>query len=181
MDLPRNAISFQLGHSPFFEQLETGKLSLEEFCPLFKEECKISLNVDINVESLFTRIHQESYLRHELVEAIQHLRQELVEAIQHLRQQGVKEIAVTNNWKAKKDDLRGIGMSDLDHLVDDIIESCIEGYRKPSLEIFKIALSRIGNQVLYLDDLQPNLDAAASLGIHCIRVGRDLKPVLGKL
>jgi hypothetical protein len=31
MDLPRNAISFQLGHSPFFEQLETGKLSLEEF------------------------------------------------------------------------------------------------------------------------------------------------------
>lgn len=53
------------------------------------------------------------------------------------------------------------------------MESCLEGVCKPDARIYKLCLERLGRQPsesIFLDDLGPNLKAAASLGIHTIKV-----------
>ena len=54
-----------------------------------------------------------------------------------------------------------------------VVESCLEGVCKPDPRIYKLCLERLGRQPsesIFLDDLGPNLKAAASLGIHTIKV-----------
>lgn len=50
---------------------------------------------------------------------------------------------------------------------DVIIDSSIEKVRKPNSDIFKLAEKRAGvdsNEILFIDNLQKNIDSAASLG-----------------
>lgn len=54
-----------------------------------------------------------------------------------------------------------------------VVESCLEGVCKPDPRIYKLCLERLGlppSESIFLDDLGPNLKAAASLGIHTIKV-----------
>lgn len=54
---------------------------------------------------------------------------------------------------------------------DSVVVSCVEGYAKPELEIYEIALSRAGTtgeRSLFIDDKQHNLTAAESLGFTTI-------------
>ena len=54
-----------------------------------------------------------------------------------------------------------------------VVESCLEGICKPDPRIYKLCLERLGrkpSECILLEDLGPNLKAAASLGIHTIKV-----------
>lgn len=53
------------------------------------------------------------------------------------------------------------------------MESCVEGICKPDHRIYELCLGRLGLQpaeAIFLDDLGHNIKAAASLGIHTIKV-----------
>lgn len=54
-----------------------------------------------------------------------------------------------------------------------VVESCLEGVCKPDPRIYRLCLERLGlqpSESIFLDDLGPNLKAAAGLGIHTIQV-----------
>jgi putative hydrolase of the HAD superfamily len=58
-------------------------------------------------------------------------------------------------------------------LFDEVIESSVEGVRKPDPEIYRIALSRLNvnaNECVFLDDLGINLKPARAMGMKTIKV-----------
>jgi len=58
-------------------------------------------------------------------------------------------------------------------LFDEVIESSVEGVRKPDPEIYQIALDRMGVEAdacVFLDDLGINLKPARSMGMKTIKV-----------
>jgi putative hydrolase of the HAD superfamily len=66
-------------------------------------------------------------------------------------------------------------MLDVDHLVDDIVDSCKVGARKPQTQIFELSAHRIGcspGECLLIDDLEENCEAARACGWRAI-VFRD--------
>ena len=74
--------------------------------------------------------------------------------------------------------------ADLKSLFDDYITSSNEGMRKPSKEIYELALQRLnrvakgkgddnriqGHEVVFLDDIGENLKAAKDMGMQTIKV-----------
>jgi epoxide hydrolase-like predicted phosphatase len=62
---------------------------------------------------------------------------------------------------------------DADALVDVVVDSAVEGVRKPNPAIFRLTLERLGvaaDRALFLDDFEWNLGGAASLGITTVHV-----------
>ena len=54
-----------------------------------------------------------------------------------------------------------------------VVESSIEGIRKPNPEIYRRACERLGvtpDECVFLDDLGINLKPARALGMHTIKV-----------
>ena len=55
-----------------------------------------------------------------------------------------------------------------------MVESCVEGCRKPERSIYQETLRRLGveaREAVFLDDIGSNLKTAKDLGIHTIKVG----------
>ncbi|MBW2614479.1 MAG: HAD-IA family hydrolase, partial [Deltaproteobacteria bacterium] len=58
-------------------------------------------------------------------------------------------------------------------LFDEVIESSVEGIRKPDPEIYRIALARLAvdaGECVFLDDLGINLKPARAMGMKTIKV-----------
>jgi epoxide hydrolase-like predicted phosphatase len=99
----------------------------------------------------------------------------MISTIQRLRKLGYRVGALTNNWYMNEK--KEIGAErDIFKLFDFIVESRVVGYRKPDLRIYQ-HLQKVVNvpyeEIIFLDDLGPNLKAAASLGIKTIKVDLD--------
>ncbi|CBQ69869.1 conserved hypothetical protein [Sporisorium reilianum SRZ2] len=81
----------------------------------------------------------------------------------------------------------GLGASqhDLRSMFDFYIESAVVGKRKPDPEFYKYALDLLrvqASEVVFLDDIGPNLKSAQKLGITTIRVNsNDCTPALAQL
>ena len=59
------------------------------------------------------------------------------------------------------------------HNTMQVVESCVEGARKPELSIYQSTLERLGvepSEAVFLDDIGSNLKTARELGIHTIKV-----------
>jgi putative hydrolase of the HAD superfamily len=104
------------------------------------------------------------------------VRPAMVEAIRRLRAHGLPLGMVSNNVSPME---RGGRMDDILDLFDVIVESSIEGVRKPEPEIYRRALARLSEAVgrsieaadcAYLDDLGINLKPARALGFSTIKV-----------
>jgi putative hydrolase of the HAD superfamily len=99
-------------------------------------------------------------------------RAEMLEAIARLRAQGLRTAALTNNWRT--DPGTGIEAAfERDHLFDVVVESAVEGLRKPDPRIYEMTLDRIGlsaPECVYLDDLGINLKPARAMGMTTIKV-----------
>ena len=92
-----------------------------------------------------------------------------VKLIERLRASGYRLIGLTN-WSAEKFRLSR-KRYELFNLFDDIIVSGEVGVMKPDREIFEFTLRKIGlhaDQCLFIDDSQPNVDAASALGFQAI-------------
>jgi putative hydrolase of the HAD superfamily len=73
-------------------------------------------------------------------------------------------------------------------IFDVVVESSVEGVRKPDPAIYQLTLDRLGiaaEAAVYLDDLGINLKPARAMGMTTIKVGdpdaalADLAAVLG--
>lgn len=104
------------------------------------------------------------------------VRPEMVEAVRRLRSAGLPLGLLSNNVAPME---RTGEIGELLGLFDAIVESSIEGVRKPEPEIYHRALARLSeavgrdleySDVAYLDDLGINLKPARELGMHTIKV-----------
>ena len=104
------------------------------------------------------------------------VRPEMVEAVRRLRAAGLPLGLLSNNVAPME---RTGELGGLLGLFDAIVESSVEGVRKPEPEIYHRALTRLADavgrplefaDVAYLDDLGINLKPARQLGMHTIKV-----------
>jgi putative hydrolase of the HAD superfamily len=104
------------------------------------------------------------------------LRPAMVAAVRMLRSHGLPLGLLSNNVAPME---RSGPLGDLLGLFDAVVESSVEGVRKPESEIYRRALTRLSDAVgrplapadcAYLDDLGINLKPARALGMHTIKV-----------
>ena len=114
------------------------------------------------------------------------VRPSMVEAVRRLRAAGLPVGLLSNNVRPME---RTGGLGELLALFDAVVESSVEGVRKPEPEIYRRALARLSAAVgaelgftdcAYLDDLGVNLKPARALGMHTIKVV-DPAPALAEL
>ena len=104
------------------------------------------------------------------------VRPEMVAALHALRSAGFPLGLLSNNVAPMQ---RTGWLGDLLALFDAIVESSVEGVRKPEPEIYLRAIERLSSAVgrtlapadcAYLDDLGINLKPARALGFHTVKV-----------
>lgn len=109
------------------------------------------------------------------------VRPEMVEAVRTLQAAGLRLGLLTNNVSPMP---REGELGKLLALFDAVVESSVEGVRKPEQAFYELALSRLGDpgpaECVFLDDLGVNLKPARAMGISTIKVG-DTGPALARL
>ena len=157
-----------------WSRLERGELNFDEFCDAFDAECAA---------------HGATVSARELMDAVRvglDARPEMVAAIGAIRRRGLKTAALTNNWA--DDPARTNRASPTDDWFDVMVESAVEGLRKPDPRIYALVCERLDvspSGTVFLDDLGANLKPARELGMTTIKVAEpaaaltELEAVLG--
>jgi putative hydrolase of the HAD superfamily len=97
-------------------------------------------------------------------------RPEMIRAIRRLRDEGLRVGALTNNW-ARPD--AGTLREPVDLGFDTVVESAVEGIRKPDPRIYDLVCERLAvtpDACVFLDDLGVNLKPARAMGMTTIKV-----------
>ncbi len=103
-------------------------------------------------------------------------RPEVVNVVKFLRGK-VKLGAITNNVARDEAATTRTSGIDVQSLFDVVVESAIEGVRKPEPRIYQIACEKLGispHDAVFLDDLGANLKGARALGMQTIKVDDTL-------
>ena len=106
-------------------------------------------------------------------------RPEMIAVVQHLRGR-VKLGSITNNVARELPPERRTSGLDIQGLFDVVVESAIEGVRKPDPRIYHLACERMGvqpHEAVFLDDLGANLKGAKALGMTTIKVDDTLSAI----
>jgi putative hydrolase of the HAD superfamily len=112
------------------------------------------------------------------------IRPEMVAALRRLRAGGFRCAALTNNVAP----LSGGQFAELQPHFELVVQSSVEGVRKPEPEFYSRALQRLGlpaGDCVYLDDLGINLKPARAMGMTTLKVAdpvaslRDLGELVG--
>jgi putative hydrolase of the HAD superfamily len=96
----------------------------------------------------------------------------MVTAITRIRDAGLRTAALTNNWPNANGEQSPNRLPDTLEF-DVVVESSVEGLRKPDPRIYRLALDRLDVEpaaTVFLDDLGINLKPARELGITTIKV-----------
>jgi putative hydrolase of the HAD superfamily len=142
-----------------------------------------SSNVDLHeFDALFAAESEAAGYRvpgREVIELLSgDLRPRMVEVLKLIK--GRYRVAcITNNVKGghgpgmASSTERASKMAEVMALFDLVVESSVEGIRKPNPRIYQIACERLGvapDRAVFLDDLGVNLKPARALGMHTIKV-----------
>jgi putative hydrolase of the HAD superfamily len=140
--------------------LERGELSMDEFV------------VALEAEALATGLQLDARRLMGLIGSSLGPRPEMAHAITQIRATGLRTAALTNNWGDEKQRSSPSGLRETG-LFDVIVESAIEGLRKPDPRIYALALARLdvlASEAVFLDDLGMNLKPARAMGMTTIKV-----------
>lgn len=165
--IPRGTINRHVaasGERGAWARHERGEVGMSEFCELFEAEMAAA-GVVVDAAVLLAQI-----------EATTVPRPAVLAEVDRIRAAGVKVGAITNNWA-------GMVLDTLSGHFDVLVESSVEGVRKPEPAIFERALARLGveaRSTLLFDDIGPNLKAARLLGMETFKV-TDEGPLLRRL
>lgn len=102
------------------------------------------------------------------------LSEPMVNLVHDLRDNGFRIGILTNNVREFRD--FWWPLMDFDSVFHTIVDSHEVALRKPNPEIYRLTLDRLGaaaGRTAFLDDLQANVDAANSLGLHGVLVDED--------
>ncbi len=140
-------------------QLESSRISREEFDRLFAEESR-SQGHEIPGRDVLELLGGS-------------IREEMVEALRRIRER-FRIGCITNNMRRKEHaENKPSPAAQVMALFDVVIESSKVGIRKPNPEIYKIACREINvspQEAIFLDDLGVNLKPARQLGMTTIKV-----------
>ncbi|XP_020929491.1 acyl-CoA dehydrogenase family member 10 isoform X2 [Sus scrofa] len=152
------------------------EITIEDFLQEFRKLCSEISKTDMSVDFFSFLLTNEQVVKQFPV---------MTEAITQIRAKGLQTALLSNNFFLPN----GKSFLPLDRKqFDVVVESCLEGICKPDPRIYKLCLERLGrkpSECILLEDLGPNLKAAASLGIHTIKVNdpetavKELKTLLG--
>jgi putative hydrolase of the HAD superfamily len=159
------------GDDGAWSRLERGEVTMSEFADEFAAECARA-GGDVDVVELFGEVHAGSAPR-----------EEMVTAIERIRAAGLKTAALTNNWRDADASDEEAKRAPLDHLFDVVVESAIEGLRKPDPRIYELVCERLDvapAATVFLDDLGVNLKPARAMGMATIKVD-DPKAAVAEL
>jgi putative hydrolase of the HAD superfamily len=157
-----------------WSRLERGELTVDEFCDAFDAECAAHGGT-VSARDLMAAVGAG-------IEA----RPAMVAAIGSIRRHGLKTAALTNNWPADPSDNERV--SSTTEWFDVVVESAVEGLRKPDPRIYALVCERLDvapGATVFLDDLGANLKPARELGMTTIKVAEpdtalaELEAVLG--
>jgi putative hydrolase of the HAD superfamily len=113
------------------------------------------------------------------------LRPRMVEALRHCKEH-FAVACITNNVKSgqgpgmARDAERASAIQSVMALFDLVVESSIEGIRKPDPRIYRITCERLGidpARAVFLDDLGINLKPARALGMNTIKVLNETQAI----
>lgn len=142
---------------------ERGELSFDEFCAAFEAQCAEAGGEAVSAAEVMARLASRPDPRPEMLDAL-HV----------IRDRGLKTAALTNNWHvedAAPDEEPRAQM--LAPLFDTVVESAVEGLRKPDPRIYRLVCERIDiepSAAVFLDDLGVNLKPARAMGMTTIKV-----------
>lgn len=149
-------------HGNAWARFERSELDRDGFVAVFEAEARAA-GYDVDATRVLDALHGA-------------VRPAVVTAIRALRTAGVP-LALLSNNAAPMDP--GSEHGALMELFDVVVESSVEGIRKPEPAIYPLTLDRLSaavgrvvehGEVVYLDDLGPNLKPARELGWHTIKV-----------
>lgn len=144
------------GEHPLF-MLEKGLISEAEFLRRLEEQLPDGVHLHGFREIYFEALHPNA---------------ELIEYMRGLRGRGLRMAMLTNNvreweplWRAKLP---------VDEIFELVVDSAFVGMRKPEPGIYELTLERLGDGIaaedcVFLDDIQPNVDAALTIGMRAVR------------
>jgi putative hydrolase of the HAD superfamily len=143
-------------HHLTFDTYEVGKLTLEEYLSrtVFYEERPFTR--DQFREFMFAQTQPYP---------------EMIELVRNLKAQHELRIATVNN-EARELNSHRIQTFKLEEFVDFFVSSCFVHFRKPDVDIFRLALDIAqvpSEQVVYIDDQPMFVQIAEGLGIQSIR------------
>jgi putative hydrolase of the HAD superfamily len=193
------------GSTGAFARLERGEIDAQGFPPAFEADLqRVGVAGDAASEAA-------SCFLPDVMQNLQ-LRPDMLVAIKRLRDAGVTTAVLTNNfrvWSEPSTDkdgsvpldpvlleaCQGLGPSLTAALcgsVDCVVQSCLEGMRKPDPRIYDATHARLerlrglsarieAGRVVFLDDIGRNLKPARARGWRTIRVGRGRAGVLQAL
>jgi putative hydrolase of the HAD superfamily len=145
------------GEHPLFA-LERGEISEAEF----SERLRAHLSDDFDLLHL-----RDSYFERMTPN------RPMIDFVRELREGGLRTALLTNNvreweplWRSK--------LPEIDEVFEIVVDSAFVGMRKPEPEIYRLTLDRLGDgirpeQCVFVDDLEPNCDAARDLGMTAVR------------
>jgi putative hydrolase of the HAD superfamily len=145
------------GEPPLFA-LERGEISEQEFAR------RLEAHLDAGFDP--------QRLRELYFEQLQPNRP-MIDYVGELRSRGLRTALCTNNvreweplWRAK--------LPELDEVFEVVVDSGFVGTRKPERRIYELTLERLGDGLgfehcVFVDDLEPNCEAARALGMTAVR------------
>ncbi|MEX1005351.1 MAG: HAD-IA family hydrolase [Acidimicrobiia bacterium] len=149
-----NTLVTETGDAGSWARHERGEIVRESFLAEFAGEFA-ARGLDVDTPALMTEI-----------DASIRVRPRMLHTVDRLRDSGFRLAALTNNW-------RPFGPNGLAAHFDTVVESVVEGTRKPERRIYEICVERLGvrpEACIMLDDLGPNLKPARSMGMRTVKV-----------
>jgi len=154
-----------------WHRLERGEISMEDarqaITDLGRKE-----GLELDLYKVFASFPADGGLRHEMVDKARSLRED-----------GYQLAVVTNNVAEFRDGWRS--MLPVDDIFHAVVDSSVEGMRKPDPAIYQLALGCLGGiapqRAVFLDDFDGNLHAANALGMRTVLVGAEAAPALAAL
>lgn len=138
-------------------RFERSDVDFAEFCTEFEAECETAGGT-VDAAELMRGITRGFAPR-----------PAMIEAIIAIRARGLRVGALTNNWATTEP-------TTTDHTqlgFDTVVESAIEGIRKPDPRIYTLVCERLAvpaDECVFLDDLGINLKPARAMGMTTIKV-----------
>jgi putative hydrolase of the HAD superfamily len=142
-----------------WERALVGEITAEEFDQ--RVHSRYGLRYDPQRPGVLSRLFEDEVLSEELLALADELR----------HRQGVQIAVLSNATTDLEEGILG-GKFDILDRFDYVINSSLVGLKKPDPAVYQLVLDRLGvapQEVIFVDDMQGNVDAAAALGIHAIR------------
>ena len=163
-----NSVIAAAGEGGAFARMERGEISVEGFAAPFASEATEAGHPELDGRVLMDAILRSVAPRPLMLDALAALREEPGR---------LRTAALTNNFRAEsgRDGLSD-SLAQVRPLFDVVVESAVEGVRKPDPAIYRAACERLGvppARCVFLDDIGRNLKPARAMGMRTIKVDLD--------